>query len=74
MTRCKCSHVLSGHWQRRGKWLCSSAACGCAEPRPDTRIQPQHRDDRHDELEPARHVDMGAHRVEDWPEPWEVAE
>lgn len=35
MKRCKCTHVLSGHRKdRRGKWLCESVACGCAEPRP----------------------------------------
>lgn len=75
MTRCLCGHPIENrrHYMVRGKWLCATAACGCTEPRPDTRIQPQHRDDRHDELEPWRRVDMGAHRVDVWPEDeWDV--
>jgi hypothetical protein len=72
MSRCLCGHELwnGGHYQQRGKWVCTSVVCGCAEPRPDTRP----RDDRWDDLEPRRRQDMGSVRVDSFPEPWEVAE
>jgi hypothetical protein len=35
MTRCKCGHLRANHWRNpRGKTLCSSAVCGCAQFRP----------------------------------------
>lgn len=75
MTKCRCGHAITAHYPRRGKWLCGSMACGCAEPRPDTRIPTQHRDDDWDDsVEPRRRMDMGAHEPSEWVEPWEVAE
>lgn len=73
VTRCRCQHLASYHQPDRRLCL-GSPVCGCAEFRPDTRIQPQHRDDRHDDLEPRMRSDMGAHRVDVFPEPWEVTE
>ena len=68
MTRCLCSHPIAGHVRYRDRWLCSVIVCGCAEPRPDGRPERHHFDDRHDDLEPRRYADMGAHRVDVWPE------
>ena len=31
---CKCSHIAAGHYRdKRGRVICSSAACGCAQLR-----------------------------------------
>lgn len=35
-SRCRCSHGESHHYvDRRGKVVCRSTACGCAEYRPE---------------------------------------
>jgi hypothetical protein len=69
--RCKCGGLLTSH-NENNRMCYHSPVCGCTQFRPDNgqRWQPAREPD--DNLEPRRRVDMGAHRVESWPERGDV--